>query len=487
MKWLSHRNAQPLVYVAMIASIGLQIAWLVQLFDAQKLQVKRDLDQAVANAARMSEYLSVAPGHENNANFKSFFLSPQWLQLKQAYTQMRHMGIMSRFESSFRNDSTQIKIALRIANNSSAPKKARKISILDDGETMESVIKEDRRDLIRMDSLVKLECERQKINEDSFYILYDYMTGKPGSRENWIRSKNADYKSEHFGYNLNFFIHSYQLVVPSLTKTLFYRMRYYLGSSFAMILLTGLAFWFLFKVMRSERFYTNARLAFTGNMTHELKTPVAVIEAALDSITRYELANDPIRMDHYLKISKNEIHRLNQIIDKVLNLEQLDNGNINLRMELYDIQQGLESVVLSMRLRENSGLVKIDYQPSEDPCFVNGDPVHLTNVFYNLLDNAIKYSGSKPVIKVSCKCTTSHVLIMFQDNGPGIENIYRTRIFERFFRIPENPDIHNVKGTGLGLHYVKEIINRHGGKIEVSGILGQGTLFTIYLPAYDEI
>lgn len=140
-----------------------------------------------------------------------------------------------------------------------------------------------------------------------------------------------------------------------------------------------------------------------------------------------------------------------------------------------------------MRLREKSSLVKIDYQPSEYPCFVNGDPLHLTNVFYNLLDNAIKYSGSEPFIKVICKCTTRQVLITFQDNGPGIANIYRTRIFERFFRIPENPDIHNVKGTGLGLHYVKEIINRHGGKIEVVGGQGQGALFTIYLPAYDEI
>lgn len=487
MKWLSKRNAQPLVYLAMIASITLQLVWLVQLFRAQKLQVSRDLNQAVANAARMSEYLSVAPGHENNDNFRDFFLSPQWLQLKQAYTQMRHRGIASRFETSLKNDSTQIKIALRIANHRSAPKKARMISILDEGETIESIKKSDKRDLHRMDSLVKLECERQQINEDSFYILYDYKTGLPESKKNWTKFQNADYKSQHFGYNLNFFLHSYQLVVPSVTKTVIYRMRYYLISSFGMILLTGLAFWFLFKVIRSERLYTNARLAFTGNMTHELKTPVAVVEAALDSITRYDLINDPVRLNHYLSISKNEISRLNQMIDKVLDLEQLDNGNINLRKELYDVQQGLENVVSSMRLRSGSNSLLIQYFPSEEPCFVDGDPVHLTNVFYNLLDNAIKYSGHEPVITVTCLSLDNQVVVKVQDNGPGIAKIYHESIFERFFRIPDHPDIHNVKGSGLGLHYVKEIVTRHGGTIEVSEGQRQGALFTINLPAYHEI
>ncbi|GEN78041.1 sensor histidine kinase [Chryseobacterium hagamense] len=488
MKWLSNRYAYPLVIFAMIASIGLQAAWLIQLFRAQQVQVKRDLDQAVANAARMSEYLSVAQGHENNDNFRNFFLSPEWLQLKQAYTQMRRIGVASRFETELKNDSTRISMILKIANHRPpGPRKSRMISIFDDGETLESVMAADKKDLKRMDSLVKLECRRQQINEESFYLLYDYRTGKPESVKNWGKAKGAGYRSAHIGYNLNFFIHTYQLVVPSVIKTIIYRMRYYFISSLLMILLMALAFWFLFKVMRSERLYTKARLAFTGNMTHELKTPVAVIEAALDSITRYQLAKDPERLANYLNISKNEISRLNAMIDKVLNLEQLDNGEINLRPELYDVQQGLESVVSSMRLRDNSGSVAIHYFPSDEPCFVNGDPVHLTNVFYNLMDNAIKYSGPKAVINVTCTPTEDEVIIKIRDNGPGIAKMYHDRVFERFFRIPEKADIHPVKGTGLGLHYVKEIIIRHKGKIEVTSAPEQGAVFTIYLPAYHEI
>ncbi|MCJ8153886.1 ATP-binding protein [Chryseobacterium sp. SSA4.19] len=487
MKWLSNRYAYPLVLFAMIASIALQAAWLIQLFHSQQVQVKRDLDQAVADAARMSEYLSVAPGHENNENFRNFFLSPEWLQLKQSYTHMRNKGISSRFETEMRNDSTLITIGLRIANHKSKPRKRRLVSVFDNGETLETVMAADKRDLRRMDSLVKLECRRQNINTSSFYILYDYKTGKPESQENWNKAQNADYRSLHFGYNLNFFIHTYQLVVPSITKVVLQRMRYYLISSFLMILLTGLAFRFLFKVLQSQRLYTQARLAFTGNMTHELKTPVAIIEAALDSITRYQLKNDPVRMENYLAISKTEINRLNLMIDKVLNLEQLDNGEINLRPELYDVQQGLDRVVSSMRLQNGGGSVTIDYFPSEEPCFVNGDPVHLTNVFYNLLDNAVKYSGPEVLIKVTCKSVHEQIIVTVQDNGPGISKIYRNRIFERFFRIPENPDIHMVKGTGLGLHYVKQIIAKHGGTITVAGEPDTGSIFIVNLPAYHEI
>lgn len=264
-------------------------------------------------------------------------------------------------------------------------------------------------------------------------------------------------------------------------------MRYYLISSVLMLVLTALAFIFLFRVLRSQRLYTQARLAFTGNMTHELKTPVAVIEAALDAITRYELSRDQAKLDNYIDISKAQLKRLNQMIDKVLNLDQFDNGEVNLRSELFDVQQGLESVVTSMRLRNNKGSTTINYLPAEAPCFVDGDPVHLTNVFYNLIDNALKYSGPKATITVSCSCTSQQVQVSIKDNGPGIAKIHRDRIFERFFRVPDHPDVHNVKGSGLGLHYVKQIVEKHHGKIQVKTEPGKGSNFIIDLPAYHEV
>lgn len=487
MKWLSNRYAYPLVTLAIVVSICLQAAWLTQLFRAQQVQVKRDLDQAVRNAGRMNDYLSVVHGHEKSENFRTFFTSPEWMQFKQAYTGMRNHHVSSTFKSDLKDDSTIIDISLRVANGKPVSHPGHVVRSFDKGETLASAMAADRRDLQRMDSLVKLELLRNQLDVSGYHILYNYDTGKPESFKTWQQAQSAAYHSELYAYNLNFFFHNYQLVVQSINGLVFHRMRFYLISTLLMLLLTGLAFTFLFRVMRSQRLYTQARLSFTGNMTHELKTPVAVVEAALDAITRYELSRDPAKLDNYIEISKTELKRLNQMIDKVLNLDQLDNGDVKLRPELYDVQQGLESVVSAMRLRNDQGNITINYYPAEEPCFVDGDPVHLTNVFYNLIDNALKYSGKRAVIKVACNCNDKQVHISIQDNGPGIANIYRQRVFERFFRVPDHPDIHDVKGSGLGLYYVKQIVEKHGGKIQVRSELGKGSDFIINLPAYHEV
>jgi len=488
MKWMSNKYAYPLVALAVLASVGLQAAWLSQLFRAQQVQVKRDLEQAVNYAARMNDYLSALKGHEGSENFRNFFLSDQWVQFKQAYTAMRAQRVASRYSSQIDKDSTIIEITLKVGNTKPKPHRpGRVVRVLDPGETIESAMAADRRDLKRMDSLVKQECQRNQLNVESYYLLYNFDTGKPESPQRWKAAQQADYRSQIYAYNPNFFFHNYQLVVPSINQLVFYRMRYYLISSLLMLLLTGLAFVFLFRVMRSQRLYTQARMTFTGNMTHELKTPVAVIEAALDAITRYQLSRDPVKLNNYIDISKSELKRLNLMIDKVLNLDQLDNGEVKLRTELYDVQHGLDRVVTSMRLRNGQNGTTINYLPSAEPCFVDGDPLHLTNVFYNLIDNALKYSGSSASITVSCNCDQDRVHVCIEDNGPGIAKIYKERVFERFFRVPDHPDIHTVKGSGLGLYYVKQIIDKHGGHIRLLSEPGKGSKFTIDLPAYHEV
>ena len=489
MKWWSNKYTYPLVALAMLASIALQAAWLTQLFSAQQVQVKRDLEEVVKNAASKNDYLSIMHGRERSENFRNFFISPEWLLFKQSFMSMRGKGIGSaRFSSDLDKDSAYIDISLRIANEKPRTTKdsSRVTHILDKGQTMASAIAADQRDLRRMDSLVKVECSRMGLDVKSTYLLYSYDSGKPKNYAAWKAAQNADYRSALYAYNLNFFFHNYQLVVPSIDSVVLYRMRYYLVSSFLMLGLTAVAFIFLFKVLRNQRLYSQARIAFTGNMTHELKTPVAVIEAALDAITRYQLSRDPAKLEKYLDISKAQLNHLNLMIDKVLNLEELDNGAMKLRPELFDVQQGLETVVDSMRLRDRSMGASVDYIPSEIPCFVDGDPVHLTNVCYNLIDNALKHSGDQAKVRVSCSCDPTHVQISIEDNGPGIDRIYRERIFERFFRVPAQADVHNVKGSGLGLHYVKQIIEQHHGSIEVKSVVGKGSNFIIKLPAYHE-
>lgn len=484
MKWFSKKYAYPLVVVAMIVSVLLQVVWLRQLYSSQQVQVKRDLDQVVTNVVKSSNYLSMLPGNEGNENFLSFFQSPEWIQFKEAYSRMRGHKVMSRFESDVKGDSSIVDISIRIPNKTYVRKPHKVQRVFGKDETMQQQLRLDSVEYARLDSLVDQELLKNHIRVNYFIVKYDWESGQIMNGYTVGKVSKADYRSESYSYNIRLY-NNFQLVVPSLEGVVFYRMRYYLLSSFFMLLLTGAAFYFVFRLMKHQNIYAQARLAFTSNMTHELKTPVAVMEAALDAITRYQLTNDPEKLLQYINISKTELHRLNMMIEKVLNLEEADSGETKLRSELYDVQQGLEQVVRSMQLQHTSA--GIHYHPSAEPCFLDGDPVHLTNVFYNLIDNALKYGGKDVQVDITCHCNADNIVISVKDNGPGIAKIYHARIFERFFRVQDNVDVHNVKGSGLGLNYVKQIVEKHGGKIRVLSDLGKGTEFIIELPVYNEV
>ncbi|CAM4094142.1 Signal transduction histidine kinase [Pedobacter westerhofensis] len=483
MKWLSNRYAYPLVIFAILLSTALQVAWLHQLFLAQREQVKIDLEKMAADAAKVCSFMSLVPGHEGNANFKQFFLSPEWTQFKQAYTNMRFNQIGSRFNDQYRGDSTIVDISLRFHNGKLRKKSHNRVSRFDFGEPLYVTQAKDRRDMRRMDSLMKVAIAKIGFRLTAYNAIRDYDHDKITGQLTEEVLRNAAFVSQQYAYNLKFF-HTFQLVVPSIDGLVLYRMRYYLISSVMMLLLTGAVFMFILRLMHNQRLYAQARLAFTSNMTHELKTPVATVAIALESIIENKLENDPVTLRKYLDISRSELKRLNLMIDKVLNIEQLDNGQERLRTELFDVQLCLKEVFASMQLQLQNASASLNWHPLEEPCFVSGDPVHLANVFYNLIENAIKYGGKGIVLDISCHMMNGELLISFKDNGPGILVIYQNQIFDRYFRVPAGTaDIHNVKGTGLGLNYVKQVVEKHGGRITLHSEPGSGSNFIIYLPA----
>ena len=480
MKWLSAKYAYPLVVIAIAMSIVLQIVWLSQLFVEQRVQVRELLEQAVNNAAKSTAYTSFIPAAQRGEAAREFFLSSDFHKLKMAYDNMQTNYIRSQFHNDIVADSTIIMIRLAFKNFDVPISQKRRHIIrifADKGRAMHY----EQVDIKKMDSTVRAEMSKAGIISGYYYLLYNYEDSDPSNPGHAHPLKKADYYSQKYAFNLDF-LHKYQLVVPHIDGIVLFRMRYYLISSLVMIMLTGAVFYFILKLMRDQRLYANARIAFTSNMTHELKTPVAIVGVALESITKYHLQDNPEKMNQYLTVSRNELKRLNVMIEKVLNLEQLDNGEEHLRNELFDVQQGLKQVVDSMQLQIDKSHARIILELSDDPCFLNGDPTHLINVFYNLIDNALKYSGETILLKVKCTCDKEHIQIRFEDNGPGIDRIYHNRIFERFFRVTDNNDVHNVNGSGLGLHYVKQIIERHGGTIKVISELGEGSKFIINLP-----
>lgn len=491
MKWLNSKYAYLLIILSLAVSISLQGVWLRQLFITQKRQLKKDIEQTVSTAAIQTLYNSLINNQQPDAvihsgRFKEFFLSEEWLQMRQAFDNIKINGVHNKFNYGTNADSSFISMQVSFSNKSSnKPDYATDIKW--NKETGTELQQIETKSIKMMDSAVRHHLTDMGIKQQTGYALFNYgldtLVKTTLSPE---RYKKAVFRTAHYSYNLKH-LNKYQLVIDDINSIVIFQMRYYLLSSLLMILLTGTAFYFLIKLLQNQRLYAAAKHDFTSNMTHEFKTPVATVAVALESITKYKLINNPQKLQNYLDISRQELQRLNLMIEKVLNLNQEDETLSTLQFEFYDVQSDLKKVISSMQVQLENSRSVIDFQPSAEPCFVSGDPVHLTNVFYNLIDNAIKYAGPELQLKISCLHKTDEIRISFKDNGPGIKDIYSNQIFERFFRIPLTGDTHNVKGSGLGLHYVKGIIEKHNGRIIVKSTMGKGSDFIITLPVQQDV
>jgi two-component system, OmpR family, phosphate regulon sensor histidine kinase PhoR len=251
---------------------------------------------------------------------------------------------------------------------------------------------------------------------------------------------------------------------------------------FSILLLgiTILAFVLLYRNLLRQRRLADAKNEFISNITHELKTPIATVGVAIEALKNFNAIHNPERTKEYLDISSNELQRLNLLVDKVLKLSMFETKDVELKQELFNLQDVVTEVVDSLRLQleKNHATVSITH---EGDTSLHGDRLHLLSVVFNLLDNAIKYSNENPAIAVDLKGSETSVVLTISDNGIGIAPEYKDKIFEKFFRVPHG-DTHDAKGYGLGLSYVAQVIKKHNGTIEMESQSGKGTSFTITLP-----
>jgi two-component system phosphate regulon sensor histidine kinase PhoR len=246
-------------------------------------------------------------------------------------------------------------------------------------------------------------------------------------------------------------------------------------------LLTGLAFLFMYRSMRAQQRLMEIKNDFISNVTHELKTPVTTVSVALEALRNFKGLENPQRTEEYLNIAQSELNRLTILTDKILKTAIFENKGVNFEPEPVDLFRTMEQVLHSMKLVFEKQKAQVTFEKTGEAFTINGGSVHLTNVIYNLLDNALKYSQGDPRISVSLEETDNRVVIKVSDNGIGIPKEYSKKIFEKFFRVPAG-DVHNVKGYGLGLSYVDSVIRSHQGKIEVESESGKGSTFIISLP-----
>ncbi|MGE0019026.1 MAG: sensor histidine kinase [Draconibacterium sp.] len=224
---------------------------------------------------------------------------------------------------------------------------------------------------------------------------------------------------------------------------------------------------------------------FINNMTHELKTPISTISLASQMLEDGSIANTPQTVEHISRVINQETKRLSYQVEKVLQMAVFNEGKLKFKFKDFDVNKMIETVAANFELRVKNKNGTLITEKLAEKSIINGDEVHITNVVFNLLDNAVKYSKEVPEIRLATENIDNQVVISVQDKGIGISKEHHAQIFDRFYRVPTG-NIHNVKGFGLGLSYVKKIIDSHNAKIKVESALNKGTKFTIFFPQLNK-
>ncbi len=253
-------------------------------------------------------------------------------------------------------------------------------------------------------------------------------------------------------------------------------MKGILISSFLLLLLIICAFICLLRTILKQKTVEELKTDFTNNMTHELKTPISVSYAAIDALLNF---SDPVggKQRKYLTIVKEQLIHLTGLVEQILALAVENRSTFRLRPETISLNELMNSLIEQYKLKASKP-VEFTCPIPEDIELV-ADRTHLYNMLSNLIDNAIKYADKEPCrIEVAARQDDRETTISITDNGPGISEANQRHVFDKFFRVP-NGNIHNVKGYGLGLYYVKDMMDKHGGVAQVESLPGKGSTFTL--------
>jgi len=274
---------------------------------------------------------------------------------------------------------------------------------------------------------------------------------------------------------------SYLIIYFPEDNSVFWTLPQIAFTSVALTLIIMITFTFtLFIIFRQKRL-TEMKNDFINNMTHELKTPISTISLASQMLKDKTIPNSLKNYDHISGIIDEESKRLGFQVEKVLQVAILEKGGVLLKKKSMNMHELINNIVTNfeIKLQNASGTLSLQLDAPEYVIFA--DEVHITNIIFNLLDNAIKYSDKNPEISISTQNIRNGFMLAVQDNGIGIGKEQQKKIFDKFYRVPTG-NIHNVKGFGLGLSYVKKIIEEHNGEIKIKSELGKGSVFYVYLP-----
>ena len=275
----------------------------------------------------------------------------------------------------------------------------------------------------------------------------------------------------------------YQLLVsfPHKEKFLFSELVGITILSIVFTLIIIIAYSSALNQLIRQRHISEIKTDFINNMTHEFKTPIATINLALDAIKNPKIIDDREKVQRYLQMIRDENKRMHAQVENVLRISKLEKKELEISKESHDIQEIINEAIehVNLIIEDRHGTINTHYNANRTTVLLND--VHFTNVIVNILDNAIKYSPNVPIIDIYTENVKDFVIVRIKDQGAGMSKVAQKRIFEKFYR-EHTGDLHNVKGHGLGLAYVKRIIDDHNGEIFVESEKGKGSTFIIKIP-----
>ncbi len=339
-----------------------------------------------------------------------------------------------------------------------------------------------------LDSIVNVELKSNGIIAEAIIDILDAKNKKllVNTNNSWTNELiKTNYRIDLFPNEYLLDTDSLLILFPNRAQYLLKKMWQILSLSIILIVILIAIFFFALSTIFNQKRISIIKNDFINNMTHELKTPISTISLACEALSDKDLGLDEKRRNTYVKMINQENNRLGLLVENVLKSSIWNSSNFNLNLEKIDLNSVIEEVTKSIEIQVNKKKGTLTSALTSKNCFILADKIHITNLLFNLLDNAIKYSKEIPDIHVSTEIIGTNVGLTVEDKGIGISKLDQKKIFEKFYRVPTG-NLHNVKGFGLGLNYVQEIVEKHNGRINFTSKLGVGSRFIVQIPLLND-
>jgi two-component system phosphate regulon sensor histidine kinase PhoR len=341
-------------------------------------------------------------------------------------------------------------------------------------------------DSLMLDTVLHQELREAGITTNFVYSISSQLANSNSKASYTDAQKDCDSSGCYYKINLspsNVYVTPQYLSVNFPNET-----NYLLNTMWAMLTVSGLvicilitAFYYTIATISRQKKLSEIKNDFISNMTHEFKTPISTISLAAEMLNDATVSKTPEKQHRFIKMITDENKRLSILVESILQTSILDKGEFKLKISQVDVHEIINNAIQNTQLLIDQRSGAITKHLGATKSLVIADKVHLTNIIFNLIDNAVKYTKENPAIVISTRDAANGIEITIKDNGIGISKENLRKIFDKFYRVPTG-NVHNVKGFGLGLSYVKAVVEKHNGTIHVESELAKGSTFKILMP-----